>query len=241
MVNPFDAGILHFVNQFAQRSWLLDKSVAFISEDPFTAGGVATTFFWWAWFRESDQKKKEREVILSGLALSFAALFLARGLALLLPFRVRPYLVPELGFRPPFGANEYYEDLIHWSAFPSDHATLYFSLATCIYLVSRKAGILAYSHAFIVVCLPRIYLGEHYPTDILAGAVLGFVISSLCLNKKLQGMIADRPLRLLEASPAAFYACFYLCTFLFATNFNSVRKAVLHALQQIAFGVRSLF
>ncbi len=241
MVNPFDAGILHLVNQFAQRSWLLDKSVVFISEDPFTAGGIATTFFWWAWFRKSDQQTKQRKVILSGLALSFIALFVARGLALLLPFRVRPFLVTELGFRPPFGANEYYQDLIHWSAFPSDHAVLYFSLATCILLVSRNAGILAYSHAFFVVCMPRIYLGEHYPTDILAGAVLGIGISSLCMNKKLQDMIADRPLRLLDASPAAFYACFYLCTFLFATNFNSVRKAVLQTLHQIAFSGRSLF
>ena len=229
MVNPFDTSILQFLNQFAQRSISLEQTVAFISEDTFVAGGIATSFYWWAWFRDSKTKARDREIILAGLAVSFAALFVARGLALLLPFRERPYVIPELHFRPPLGTLGGYNYLIHWSSFPSDHAVLYFSLATCIYLVSRKAGILSYCHAFFIVCLPRIYLGDHYPTDVVAGALIGIGIGSLCSIGKLRALLSRLPLRFLDYSPAWFYACFYLCTFLFATNFNSVRKMGFHA------------
>lgn len=241
MVNPFDTSILHFFNQFAQRSWLLDKTMVFTSEDPFVAGAVATSFYWWAWFRDSKTKAREREIVLSGLAASFAALFVARGLAVLLPFRERPYLIPELHFRQPIGALEYYYDLIHWSAFPSDHAVLYFSLATSIFLISWKAGLLSYCHALFVVCLPRIYLGEHYPTDILVGAILGICIGSLCLVGNLRAFVARPALRLLNYSTACFYTCFYLCTFLFATNFNSVRKISFYAWQLISSFRHHLF
>jgi len=201
--------------------------MVFASTDPFVSGGVATAFFWWAWFRKSDAKQRQRELVLSGLALSFAALFVARGLAASLPFRARPYLNPTLHFRPPHGTAEYYYDLIHWSSFPSDHAVLYFSLATCIFLISRKAGLLSYCHTFFVICIPLVYLGEHYPTDILAGAILGIGIGSLSRVEKLRRAISHFPLRLLEYSPTGFYTCFYLTTFLFATNFDSVRKITL--------------
>ena len=225
MVNPFDTSILHFVNQFAQRSWVFDKTVVFTSEDPFVGGGLATTFFWWCWFGKSQcpQKCKERATLLAGLAVSFAALFVARGLALSLPFRVRPYLIPDLHFRPPVGAYEFYPLLINWSAFPSDHAVLYFAMATCIFLVSWKVGSLAYLHAFFIICMPRLYLGEHYPTDIVVGALIGIGMGLLASTARLRALFSRLPLRFLDYSPAGFYTCFYVCTFLFATNFNSVR------------------
>ena len=229
MVNPFDSNLLHFLNQFAQKSWTFDKTMVFISTDPFVSGGIAMTFFWWAWFRKSTTKTRDREIVLCGLAASFVALFVARVLATVLPFRARPYLNPELHFRAPLGTGQYYFDLLHWSSFPSDHAVLYFSLATCIFLISRKVGLLAYCHALFVVCVPLMYLGEHYPTDILAGALLGIGIGSLSAIPKLHDGLSRRPLRLLQSSPAGFYTCFFLCSFLFATNFDSVRKITFYA------------
>jgi undecaprenyl-diphosphatase len=235
VINPIDTGILHFFNQFAQKSWFFDKTIVFISDDPFVGGGLATTFFWWAWFRKTETRTRDREIVLSGLAVSFVALFVARALALVLPFRIRPYLIPELSFRPI--AEAPYKELIHWSSFPSDHAVLYFSLATCIFLISRKAGVLSFCHAFFVICLPRVYLGEHYPTDILAGAILGIAIASVCLSVSLRTLLARLPLHLLAQSPGAFYTCFYLCTFLFATNFNSIRKMTFYAWHLLKFTI----
>ncbi len=229
MVTPFDAGILHFLNQFAQRSWLFDKTAIFASTDPFVTGGVALAFFWWAWFRKRSDQLRDRQILICGFVTAFVALLLARTLASTLPFRARPYLNMDLQFRPPLGTSEYYSDLLHWSSFPSDHAVLYFSLATSIFLISKRAGLLAYAHALIVVCLPLVYLGEHYPSDILAGALLGIGIGRLSAIAPLYKILARRPLQLLALSPECFYPLMFLCSFLFATNFNSVRKITFYA------------
>lgn len=237
MVDGLDSQILHFINQFAQRSWLLDKTIAFISKEPFIGGGVATSFFWWAWFCDKGTKEKVRGTILCGLAASLAALFTARTLAVLLPFRARPYLNADLHFRPPYGTAMRYADLIHWSSFPSDHAVLYFSVATCIFLVSRKMGILAFFHTLFVVCFPLVYLGVHYPSDILVGALLGIGFGSLSKIERLRDGLARVPLRFLNYSKASFYMCFYLCSFLFATEFDSLRKIAFYAFHELT-GIR---
>lgn len=76
----------------------------------------------------------------------------------------------------------------HGRSFPSGHATLAFTTAATLAFQYKKwyvavpafvwAGSVGYS---------RMYLGEHYPTDILAGALIGTgsAYASLWLNKKL--------------------------------------------------------
>ncbi len=231
-INPFDAKILHFLNQFAHRSWLFDHFICFVDGNVLLKGGIITAFLWWAWFRRGDTKPRDREFVLSGIVMAIAALAVARTLALFLPFRERPLFTPQLNFRPPFGTDLI--DLIHWSSFPSDHAALYFCLATTVFCVSRKIGLLAFAHALFVGCFSRIYLGAHYPTDILAGAAIGIGIGSLSLLPGLRHLISRWPLRWLEAAPGSFYFCFYLTTLLIGTNFDSIRSAILlgfHALK----------
>ncbi len=237
----FDGSILHFLNQAAQRSWLFDTVMVFISSDPVVSGGLAMAFFWWAWFRCSPRQRSDRTVLSSGLAVSCVALVVARTLAALLPFRARPCFNTELHLRAPFGTTQYYHGMVHWNSFPSDHAVLYLSLATCIFLVSRKAGALAFSHAIVIVCFPLVYLGKHYPTDILGGSVLGIGMGALSAVRAIRQRIADLPLQLLDKSPASFYTCFFLCSCLFATNFDAVRKIGFYAFHAIFGSGRAQF
>lgn len=73
-------------------------------------------------------------------------------------------------------------------SFPSGHTTLAFSYATTLTLQYKKwyVAVPAYLWAGSVG-YSRMYLGKHYPTDVLAGAVLGTISTLLTdkLNKKL--------------------------------------------------------
>jgi membrane-associated phospholipid phosphatase len=56
-------------------------------------------------------------------------------------------------------------------SFPSAHATSSFACATAMTRIAPEAAILFVIAAAIAACRP--YLGMHYPSDVLGGAVLG--------------------------------------------------------------------
>jgi membrane-associated phospholipid phosphatase len=62
-------------------------------------------------------------------------------------------------------------------SFPSAHATSSFAVATAMTRVD-PLGALAFALAF-ALALGRPYLGMHYPSDVLAGAVLGVLLGLL--------------------------------------------------------------
>jgi decaprenylphosphoryl-5-phosphoribose phosphatase len=62
-------------------------------------------------------------------------------------------------------------------SFPSAHATSSFAVATAMTRVD-PLGALAFALAF-ALAVGRPYLGMHYPSDVLAGAVLGIILGLL--------------------------------------------------------------
>ena len=85
--------------------------------------------------------------------------------------RTRPYYV--LGYEPlipPVGDP----------SFPSGHTAVSFAAATAIYAINKKWGIAAYIFA-IVMGFSRLYLGVHFPLDVLGGAVVGVIAAKLVL------------------------------------------------------------
>jgi hypothetical protein len=56
-------------------------------------------------------------------------------------------------------------------SFPSAHATSSFACATAMTRIAPEAAVLFVLAAAIAACRP--YLGMHYPSDVLGGAVLG--------------------------------------------------------------------
>ena len=64
--------------------------------------------------------------------------------------------------------------------FPSCHASNTFGLATLVwlYLRERWTTIAMFSWA-IIMCYSRVYLGVHYPGDVICGALLGLVIGAI--------------------------------------------------------------
>ncbi|MCD6234085.1 MAG: phosphatase PAP2 family protein [Candidatus Marinimicrobia bacterium] len=62
--------------------------------------------------------------------------------------------------------------------FPSNHAANFFTVAAVLTFFYRKRRFIPWLMA-VLVAYSRVYVGRHYPLDVLAGAVLGFVIGRL--------------------------------------------------------------
>jgi membrane-associated phospholipid phosphatase len=108
-----------------------------------------------------DPERRESWLICA--ALGPIAIGLNFGIKLLVK-RPRPVLegLPPLGGAPSS------------LSFPSAHALSSFAVATAMFRVDpATAGALV---AALVLSLGRPYLGMHYPSDVLAGAVLGIVL-----------------------------------------------------------------
>ena len=64
-------------------------------------------------------------------------------------------------------------------SFPSDHATAAFAIATAVALRVRRLGVLLLVFASVLAA-GRVFLGVHYPTDVLGGAAIGAGMACLC-------------------------------------------------------------
>ncbi len=72
------------------------------------------------------------------------------------------------------------------TSFPSDHATLGFAVAVMVWMFSKKAGAFLVVLA-VILAFSRVYVGAHYPLDVLGGAVLGSLTSWLL------SVLSERP------------------------------------------------
>jgi undecaprenyl-diphosphatase len=94
-------------------------------------------------------------------------------------------------------------------SFPSDHATTAGAIAVGLLLLHRRRwGIIA-SAAAIVMAVARVYVGVHYPGDVLAGLALGGLVAAVGfvllvpLLTRLVDVLSRSPMaRLLVAGPA---------------------------------------
>ncbi|WP_019549736.1 phosphatase PAP2 family protein [Streptomyces sulphureus] len=171
--NP-DVDLLYDINGLAKDApgWT-DRTMEFIGEYGIAFGLVALALWtWWGIVR----KRETQQDAASGFAgLIWAPL--AAVIALLVNYPIR-----ELVERPrPFLDHQDLEVLIEGKtdySFVSDHATLTMAIAVGILLVSRKYGIVAILLA-VLECFCRVYMGVHYPTDVVGGLALGTAVALL--------------------------------------------------------------
>ncbi len=179
-----DFAIVQFFNQFANKSIVLDRAVALVEEMFLLKGALFMAAMYWLWFLPSDDIDRDRIRILRGLAGTMVAIAVTLTLDHFLPNRPRPLNEPSLGFILPTGS---YDTPVADNSFPSDHGAMFFAVSTIIWLRSRPMGIVAYIYTVIMVFLPRIYAGHHYPSDIVAGCAIGAFFVWAALDRSAAG------------------------------------------------------
>ena len=227
MIQNFDNYLFHAVNAFSGNHFL--DSLADIEENTnLLKGGLFAAVYCWLWFEmRGHQRETHRKILIAMLMASFAALSIARALAHIVPFRVRPMLADPLYHTPSFTISSNYE---RWSSFPSDTAALFFALVVGVLATWRAGGLLLLVYTCVWICLPRLYLGLHYPSDLIAGAAVGLASAvfflRLAKTPAYERWIGNPSLRLENRYPMIFYACAFPVLYEIAIMFADVRYAM---------------
>ncbi|MBM4340142.1 MAG: phosphatase PAP2 family protein [Deltaproteobacteria bacterium] len=119
---------------------------------------------------------KQRKIFRRLLLLYGIQSAIVYGLKFLIQ-RERPfYFLQEMGSKLSKGPGEILDP-----SFPSAHAALSFMMATLLAYWFPRFGIIFYVIASFIAWT-RIYLGLHFPTDVLVGSLLGYGITKLFLQ-----------------------------------------------------------
>ena len=77
-------------------------------------------------------------------------------------------------------------------SFPSDHATASFAIAAAFLLHDLRRRGLIFLAAALLVAFSRVYIGTHYASDVLGGALTGIVAAALVRSAYWEDTRADR-------------------------------------------------
>ena len=153
------------VNDFARHTGWLHGVLAGYASYGILLFAVLIVAGWWLARRDRSPRRVA------------AAIWTA--LAALLAVAINQPVVHAVGERRPFVALPHVLTLVHHAAdpgFPSDHAVAAGAVAAGLFLVSRRLGLIA-AAAALLIAFSRVYVGVHYPGDVLAGLLLGAAVT----------------------------------------------------------------
>ncbi len=167
--NP-DVGLLYDINGIAKGAphWA-DRLVEFIGEYGIVFGfAVLMLFAWWRIRKTADAPAGIAALLWSPLAA---------GLALLINVPIRGFVRRPRPFLDHQGLDVLVKGKTDFS-FVSDHATLTMALGVGLFVANRKYGFIGIGLA-MVEGFCRVYMGVHYPTDVVGGLALGTAVALL--------------------------------------------------------------
>ncbi|AET67247.1 membrane-associated phospholipid phosphatase [Desulfosporosinus orientis DSM 765] len=164
-MNTFDLAGYHFLNQWAGHFYALDLIMAFFAQ---YALELYAIMFVVAWFILPKPNIEQRHAL---VIMGFSGI-LALVINVLIThvwFRPRPFVTL------PKGA---FTQLIPHSvdaSFPSDHTAGSFGFAAGSWSKAQRWVSRSFTVLAILVAIARVYVGIHWPTDVLAGVVIGLI------------------------------------------------------------------
>ena len=177
MIYIMDANVTHWINSWAGQSQLVDLLLVWVSSYGVPILVCAVACQWW-----TRQDRQHTRHILLAAGFSFLIGLALNQVILLFIQRIRPYDagVTSLLIAPSSDPS-----------FPSDHATAAFAIAAA-FIVHRFRAAKIFLTAAIFISLSRVYIGTHYVSDVIGGALTGALAAGLVCRMYRQGTRADR-------------------------------------------------
>ncbi|EAX48767.1 phosphoesterase, PA-phosphatase related [Thermosinus carboxydivorans Nor1] len=177
----YDNMLLKLINSFAGHWIWLDKAMMAISQYGPAVFGIYLIGLWFGGGSKDEVEQNRRRAM-----YAFFSALLALGINQIIChawFRERPYVHNPVNRLLPVSEDP---------SFPSDHAAGAFSIAGSLmgHVVGGKALMLFAG----LVALSRVYVGLHYPSDILGGMLVGLISSWIVERNK---AILEKPAALL--------------------------------------------
>lgn len=171
-----DLTIFNIIHNLAGKSALLDYFAIFCAE---YLGYVLIVFlFAYAFYKMISNQKNQKQsaweiyknnfkMVVEALIVAGFTRFVLAEIIRKLMFRARPFV--QLNLHPLVNQSPLE------ASFPSGHATFFFALSTIVYFYNKKMGFWFYVVSVLIV-FGRVFVGIHWPSDILAGAILGILV-----------------------------------------------------------------
>ena len=187
-----DQTVFFWINGLAGHVAWIDAVVRILSCDLFlpVVTIIALIAVWFSGRNMADRTRNQYGVMCSLASMGIANLlvFISNSIS---PDRLRPFeAFPDkvhLIFYPPSDPS-----------FPSNAAAASFAFAMGLWVYNRKLGYILFIPA-IIISFGRIYMGVHYPLDILGGFILAIMATSIvAIVMKLGKPILDRLLKFMR-------------------------------------------
>ncbi|PEA55622.1 undecaprenyl-diphosphatase [Bacillus pseudomycoides] len=157
--SQFNIDVFRVINDLGKQYSFLNSAMVFLAEYMVYILGLIIIVYWFTGSR------KGRMMVIQAM-IAFVIAEVIGKIAGKFYFNYQPFAVfPDV--------NKLVDHAVD-NSFPSDHTILFFSICFSLCLVRKKTGWLWLILAFCVA-ISRIWVGVHYPFDVVIGALIGCI------------------------------------------------------------------